>query len=324
MGEAFELRSGDYRARVDRIGAGLQALTWHDRDLVWPYTRERGPLAFQGQLLAPWPNRVAEGRYTFQGADYRLEVDDAATGSAIHGLAHALEWSPVRVEEHAVTLRLAFTGTPGYPFPLELTAEYRLAEDGLTVTLGALNTGTGDAPFGVGFHPYLTLGRPLDELSARGELTVSADADHSQPTDGNLIPRGAPEPVAGGGFDLRRPGRDLGSTVLDTAFTDLTRDARGRAWVRLGGPDHRVALWAGPGYDWLQLFSADTLGGDAHRAHLAAEPMTCPPDALNSGTDLLVLAPGEAVERVFGILAEPVHGAHADRATTVGHAAPGA
>ena len=306
MGEVFELRSGDYRARVDRIGAGLQALTWRGRDLVWPYTRGEGPLAFQGQWLAPWPNRVAGGRYSFEGVEYRLEVDEPGTGSAIHGLVHDLVWSPVRVDEDAVTLRLAFSGTSGYPFPLELTVGYRLSDEGMTATLGARNSGRENAPFGVGFHPYLTLGRSLTELSERGELTVSSDTGSSQPTDERLIPRGAPVPVAGGEFDLRPPGRDLGTTVLDTAFTDLSRDELGRAWVRLGGPEHRVSLWAGDGYDWLQLFSADTLGGDAHRAHLAAEPMTCPPDALNSGTDLLVLSPGQELERTFGVLAEPV------------------
>ncbi|WP_067604323.1 aldose 1-epimerase family protein [Nocardiopsis listeri] len=305
MGEAFELRSGDYRARVDRIGAGLQALTWRGHDLVWPYTRVEGPQAFQGQLLAPWPNRVAGGRYTFQGTEYRLAIDNPETGSAIHGLVHDQDWSPVDAREDEVTLRLAFEGTPGYPFPLELTTRYRLSSEGLTVSVKAVNTGERDAPYGVGFHPYLTLGRPLDELSARGVLTVSADAGSSLPTDEDLIPTGAPVPVAGGGFDLLPPGRDLGDTVLDTAFTDLRRDERGRAWVRLGGPEHRVALWAGAGYDWLQLFSADTLGGDAHRAHLAAEPMTCPPDAFNSGTDLLVLSPGQSVEHDFGVLAEP-------------------
>ncbi len=306
MGEAWELRSGEYRARVDRTGAGLQELTWRGRDLVWPYTSDTGPDSFQGQLLAPWPNRTAAARYTFQGTEYRLEADDPATGAAIHGLVHALDWSAEQVSEEAAVLRLAFGGTAGYPFPLDLTAAYRLGPDGLDVTVGVRNTGTGDAPFGLGFHPYLTLDRPLWELSERGELTVSADAGTHQPTDGGMIPKGAPLPVDGGELDLRPPGRSLGSTVLDTAFTALDRDAEGRSWVRVGGPEHRVCLWSGPGLDWLQLYSGDTLEGPRRRAALAAEPMTCPPDALNSGTGLLVLAPGASAEYRFGLLAEPV------------------
>lgn len=304
MGEVFELRAGEYRARIDRTGAGLQALTWRERDLVWPYTRPEGPLVSQGQLLAPWPNRVDSARYTFQGTDYLLDVNDPATGSAIHGLVSEVEWAPLEESEEAVTLRLAFPGTPGYPFPLELTATYRLSSQGLTVTTTARNTGTSDAPFGLGFHPYLTLGTPLRELAERGQVTVEATVGSHQPTDTKLMPVGAPRPVAGSEFDLRPPGSGLGTTVLDTAFTDLDRDQDDRAWVRLSGPEHRVALWSGPGFGWLQLFSSDTLGGDLHRAHLAAEPMTCPPDALNSGTDLIVLGPEESVERTFGILAE--------------------
>ncbi|WP_017579756.1 aldose 1-epimerase family protein [Nocardiopsis valliformis] len=304
VGEVFELRAGEYGARVDRVGAGLQALTWRERDLVWPYTRPEGPLAGQGQVLAPWPNRVASGRYTFQGTEYRLDVNDPATGSAIHGLVDGVEWTPVEESEEAVTLRLDFPGTSGYPFPLELTITYRLSGAGLTVTTSARNTGTSHAPFGLGFHPYLTLGTPLRDLAERGEAHVEAGIGSYQPTDSRMIPEGDPVPVAGGGFNLRAPGRALGTTVLDTAFTDLDRDGEDRAWVRLSGPEHRVALWSGPGFSWLQLFSSDTLGGELHRANLAVEPMTCPPDALNSGRDLIVLGPGENVERTFGILAE--------------------
>lgn len=304
VGEVFELRAGEYRARIDRTGAGLQALTWRERDLIWPYTRPEGPLASQGQLLAPWPNRVASARYTFQGTEYLLDVNDPATGSAIHGLVSEVEWTPVAESEEAVALRLDFPGTPGYPFPLELTVTYRLGTKGLAVVTSARNTGTSDAPFGLGFHPYLTLGAPLRELAERGEVSVAAGIGGYQPTDADLMPVGDPLPTAGSGFDLRPPGLALGTTVLDTAFTGLDRDGDDRAWVHLSGPEHRVSLWSAPGFEWLQLFSSDTLGGDLHRAHLAVEPMTCPPNALNSGTDLIVLSPEEGVERTFGILAE--------------------
>ncbi len=309
MGEVFELRAGEYRARVDRTGAGLQALTWREQDLIWPYTRPEGPIASQGQLLAPWPNRVDSARYTFQGTDYQLDSNDPATGSAIHGLVSEVVWTPVEESAEAVTLRLTFPGIPGYPFPLELTATYRVSPDGLTVTTTARNTGASDAPFGLGFHPYLTLGTPLWELAERGDVTVAASVGRYQPTDDKLMPVGDPLPVADTEFDMRPPGRGLGSVVLDTAFTGLDRggDSDGdRAWVHLSGPEHRVSLWAGAGFDWLQLFSSDTLGGELHRAHLAAEPMTCPPNALNSGTDLIVLSPGESVERTFGVLAERI------------------
>ncbi|MFE6448204.1 aldose 1-epimerase family protein [Nocardiopsis dassonvillei] len=305
MGEVIELRSGEYRARVDRTGAGLRALTWRGRDVVWPYDGD-GPKAFQGQVLAPWPNRVTEHGYRFDGAEHRPEPNDPATGTAIHGLVHDREWTPETVSEDAVELRLDFGGGPGYPFPLEMSVTYRLSADGLTVATTARNPGGSPLPFGLGFHPYLTLGEPLSALAARGEFALEVTAGTRQPVDGQMLPVGDPVPVDGGDFDFRAPGRQLGDTVLDTAFTELERDADGRAWVRASGPEHRVSLWCDRGFGWLQLFSADTLGGDDHRAHLAAEPMTCPANALATGTDLIVLAPGESTAHVFGILAEPL------------------
>ncbi|MFD6952440.1 aldose epimerase [Nocardiopsis sp. TSRI0078] len=303
MGDVIELHAGEYRAGIDHTGAALRSLTWRGRDVVWPYG-EDGPTAFQGQVLAPWPNRVTERGYRFDGAEYRLEPDDPATGTAIHGLVHDRTWSPEAVSGDAATLRLDFEGTPGFPFPLELALTYRLTGDGLEVTATARNRGGSPAPFGLGFHPYLTLGEPLSALAERGELTLEVTAGTRQPVDGQMLPSGSPVPVDGGPLDFRPPGRELGDTVLDTAFSALERDGDGRAWVRASGPEHRVSLWCDHSFGWLQLFSADTLGGADHRAHLAAEPMTCPPNALASGTDLIVLAPGGSTEHTFGITAE--------------------
>ncbi|MBE2997384.1 aldose 1-epimerase family protein [Nocardiopsis sp. HNM0947] len=299
MPEVLELRHGDHRATVHTTGAALGSLTREGRDLVWPY--ERRPEAFQGQVLAPWPNRVGGARYRFEGDEYRLAVTEPGTGAALHGLVHDVVWEPLAVAGHEVRLGTDLRGGEGYPFPLRLEIGYRLDEAGLTVTTEAANTGTDTAPFGLGFHPYLTLGAPLRDLAARDAAHLSVPARTYQPADDRLLPVGDPVPVEGGVFDLRPPGRAMGGTVLDTAFTGLERDGDGRAWVWLSGPDHRVGLWCDRSFGWLQLFSADTLDGGDRRAHLAVEPMTCPPDAFNSGTGLIRLAPGERTRHTFGI-----------------------
>ncbi|WP_017575422.1 aldose 1-epimerase family protein [Nocardiopsis kunsanensis] len=301
VSEVLELRSGDHYATVDTTGAALRSLTWAGRDLVWPYSAR--PSAFQGQVLAPWPNRVREARYRFGGVEHRLAATEAATGAAMHGLVHDLVWEPLAVVEHEVRLGVDVPGSDGYPFPLRMEIGYRLDAGGLTVTTDATNTGRDTAPFGLGFHPYLTLGAPLRDLAARGEAHLSVPADRHQPVDDRLLPVGDPVPVDGGALDLRPPGRELGGTVLDTAFTGLERDGRGRAWVWLAGPEHRVGLWSDRSFGWVQLFSSNSLEGADHRAHLAVEPMTCPPDAFNSGTDLIRLAPGASTRHTFGITA---------------------
>jgi aldose 1-epimerase len=108
------------------------------------------------------------------------------------------------------------------------------------------------------------------------------------------------EDVAGTRFDFRES-RPIAAARIDHAFTGLTRDASGRAWARLGNGGTQVALWAGPGYQWLQVFTGDTLDPVHRRRGLAVEPMTCPPNAFASGVDLLMLEPGDSVTHTWGI-----------------------
>jgi aldose 1-epimerase len=89
--------------------------------------------------------------------------------------------------------------------------------------------------------------------------------------------------------------------VLDHALTGLSRDGLGRAWARLASSSTEVALWAGQGYHWLQVFTGDTLDASRRRRAVAVEPMTCPPNAFATGTDLISLDPGDSVTHVWGI-----------------------
>jgi aldose 1-epimerase len=106
--------------------------------------------------------------------------------------------------------------------------------------------------------------------------------------------------VGGTLYDFRAP-RRLGDTQLDHAFTGLARDSDGRAWARLSGDRAQVAFWADEGYRWLQVFTGDGLEPERRRRALAIEPMTCPPNAFASGTDLLILQPGDSVMHSWGL-----------------------
>jgi aldose 1-epimerase len=89
---------------------------------------------------------------------------------------------------------------------------------------------------------------------------------------------------------------------LDFAFTDLARDESGRAWVRLSAPDgHRVELWVDEHYPILEIFTGDTLDADRRRRGLGSEPMTCPPNAFQTGEDLIRLEPGDTFAGAWGI-----------------------
>jgi aldose 1-epimerase len=300
-GQQYEIEAGEYRAIVTELGAGLRELLFGGQPLIAGYEPDELPPAGAGALLVPWPNRIDAGRYAFGGAEFQLALTEPARGNAIHGLTRWTAWTPVTQAADAVVLRSAPHAYQGYPFCVEIEAEYRLEPDtGLHVAITARNRGTSAAPYGTGSHPYLTVRTPSVD-----ECLLGLPAACWLPMDDRGLPSGPAEPVDGTAYDFRQP-RVIGGTQLDHPLTALARDGEGRAWAELvagGGAGPRVALWAGEGYGWLQVFTGDPLGPDRRRKAVAIEPMTCPPNAFVTGEDLLVLEPGQAVTHTWGIQA---------------------
>jgi aldose 1-epimerase len=302
-GRQFEISGGGYRAVATEVGAGLRLLE-HEADgevrpLLAGYPEDEPAHHGAGQILLPWANRVAAGRYTFDGEARQLDLTEPATGNAIHGLTR---WLPWRVAEHTadtVRLELSLFPHPGYPHTLELDVRYRVGTDGLAVDICARNTGVHPAPYGFGAHPYITPGVPAEEGRA-DEWTLHLPAERYLAVDERMIPRGGFD-VDSSPYDFRKP-RSLAGCALDTAFGGLQRELDGIGRIRLSSPGgSAVTLWLGRGLEWVQVFTGDALAGGARRAAVAIEPMSAPPDAFNSGTDLKRLEPGDAVTHRWGI-----------------------
>ena len=144
-------------------------------------------------------------------------------------------------------------------------------------------------PFGVGAHPYVRAGRRDTD-----DCVLTLAAASSLPLQGGL-PTGPARPDPELDF---RAGRPLRGLELDHAFGDCAV-TDGKVRHRLTGPDGGVELWADPDFGWVQVF---TPGGFPDRGRaVAVEPMTCPPDALNSGLGLLTVAPGESWTGSWGL-----------------------
>ncbi len=282
-GRQFTINAGDHQATIVEVGGGIRRYAHAGVDVLASYGEDELPPKGAGAVLVPWPNRMRGGRYAFLGQSYQVPITEVANRNAIHGLARWARWTPKAVNAAAVTLAMDIVPQTGWPFEIAVEVSYALHPDhGLAVTVVARNHGRTPAPFGAGFHPYVAVrGSRLDDV------TLHVAASQRLVTDEVQLPVGA-QSVSGTPYDLQRA-RKLGSQRFDDAFTGLsTVDGRGVAEVRTASGGGR--LWFDETFRYLQVFTVSDL---AHGAPaVAIEPMTCPADAFNSGSGLIVLEPG--------------------------------
>ncbi len=286
-GGQLHIVTGDTRAVVVTLGAGLRSLQHAGRDLVHGYDDSTAVPFSRGQILAPWPNRVADGRYRWGGQDRQLPLAEPSRQCALHGLVSWHEWAVAEHTVDRVRLTTRVLPQPGYEFMLDLDVEYRVTARGLESRSTATNAGTTAAPYGFGVHPYLQVGGgDVDECELRlGAATVLT-------SDDRLIPTGR-VPVASGALDFTdwRPLRDV---VLDDAFTDIERSPDGRIWAAVRHGPEVTAVWGDAACGWWQACTGDEATPPWRRHGVALEPMTCPPNAFVTGEDVITLEPGEA------------------------------
>jgi aldose 1-epimerase len=292
-GEQFELRHGEQRAIVTEVGATLRSYTASGRDVLDGFELDERSDGGRGQVLIPWPNRLRDGRYVWDGETFYVALNDTKLGNAIHGVVRWRNWQLLVWEPARLTFGLRLFPMSGYPFALGLAVDYELSDAGLTVRTSAENLGSRAAPYGVGHHPYLSAGASID--TAR----LTLPAQRRLITDERQIPTGA-EPVEDTAYDFRTP-REIGTLVLDACFGDLIRDADGRARVRLAGEQSTVTLWLGEAYRFVMAYTGDTLAAPRRRRGLAVEPMSCAPNAFETGQGLIRLEPGETHTAEWGI-----------------------
>jgi aldose 1-epimerase len=289
-GEQFEISAGDQQATIVEVGGGIRKYEVGARPVLDPYPVEEMSDGAHGAPLIPWPNRLAAGRYSFNGHDHQVALTEPDKQNAIHGFMRWRSWEAVEHETDRVVMANRLHPLQGYPFALDLHITYEIGADGLVVGTTVENIGDVPCPYGHGQHPYLSpgAGALIDEckLQITAGTRIVTDPDRQLPTGLSS--------VAGTSFDFNEP-RALEDFKIDDAFTDLTRDASGRAWTRLLGPDGAVAeLWVDDSYPFVELYTGDTLSPARARRGLGAEPMTCPPNAFASGEDVIVLQPGDS------------------------------
>jgi len=285
-GEQYTLQAHEYAATVTQVGATLRELTAEGSPLLRGFGPDEMMPLYRGAVLAPWPNRISDGRYHFTGQGHQLPLNEPERASALHGLVAFAEWRLMERSDAEVTLGHRLWPQPGYPFRLDLEMSYALTDEGLTWRLTAKNVGDQPAPYGCSIHPYFVGGAGLVD-----DWALELPATHYLDVDEELLrPRGL-QPVQGSPLDFRTP-RTIGTTQIDNAYTGIAFDESGHACARLRGKTGQgVELRWDRNCPWVQVHTADRPEPEFNRVALAVEPMTCPPDAFRTGEDVITLRP---------------------------------
>jgi aldose 1-epimerase len=287
-GEQIAIAHGDQRAVIAEVGATLRTFVQGGVSVVEGFAGDELPDGARGQILYPWPNRLSTEPWSFSGRTALPSIDDHSTGTAIHGL---VRWRPFQIDQvnqNRCVLSLVLHPSPEYPFLSEIAVAYHLGSLGLTVTATVTNRDDVPIPVGVGFHPYLAVTTSTIEGT---ELEVPASAFVA--SGERLLPTGEILPVRGHALDFSIA-KTVNGHELNVTYTELIRDDTGLATVKLrdrnGG---LVELQVDRTFPYIQVYTGEDLGHGRRRTSVAVEPMTCPPEALRSGKDVIVLEPGQ-------------------------------
>jgi aldose 1-epimerase len=298
---SFSLRlnssEGEFTATIARVGAALVSWKANGVQLVEPGNLEAvGPYC-EGIVMAPWPNRLEDGKWNYKGKTLEFPLNIQSQQNANHGLLIDHPYDVVEQTDSSITLGALIHARMAYPFNVYTTVKYELVAGGVVVTHTAENLSDDEAPYAVGGHPYFQI-----EGVATGDLVLRSNAAAILDVNERQIPIGKLD-TAGTRFDLRE-GVKVGENFYDHDFTGLTRDADGLAHTYLTAPDGReLDIWQGPEFKHVVIFTPDfywDVSSDEKRIAAAIEPQTAGANAFKTGEDLIWLKKGEKFSTTWG------------------------
>jgi aldose 1-epimerase len=273
-------------AIISTEGAALIGLAVDNFDLIEPNTRDG---LYAGKILAPWPNRIKDGKYSFNKKNYQLPINEVSKNNSLHGLVANSLWEITFQNQSKVILKYLLDQPAIYPGKLQLQVTYEIIESGIEITVLSENVGGISAPYGVSIHTYLVAG----ESVKNNELFLQIPADQFLEVDAERLLPIKLQPVTGTNFDFI-DSKKISDLFIDHAFKYSSDYPRSILLLNADGQGAEVIF--DEQSKWIQIHTADRdLQADSRMA-VAIEPMTCPPDAFNSGIDLIVLEPGKKHE----------------------------
>ncbi len=248
--------------------------------------------SFKGSKLFPFPNRIKDATYNYDGRSYKLFINFPNENNTIHGLVFDKEFevSDIKESDESCCLKLSYSydqDHEGYPFKFILSISYILDQDGFKFTSHIENKSSTHIPIGDGWHPYFKIGdKTVDELSIEFPSLYHIKCDRRG------IPIGEKEKYRE--FNILKP---LKNNTFDNCF-ELMPNKMAQSKIYDEKEGFGFVVWQNmgkKGYNYLQVFTPPK------RNSIALEPMTCIPDSFNNQTGLIQMAPNESIRFNWGI-----------------------
>lgn len=268
-------------------------------------TLQQRPTAFGNPILFPFPNRIRNGKWEFEGKTYQFDKQPESP-TTIHGLLLNL---PYKVEKHAAdkngaTLVCSLNSQDfpdvirQYPFPFKIVITYTIKDAALTMDIMIKNTGKSNMPMGFGIHPYFRV-----DISAKADASkavITVPVNKYWELDDVLVPTGIQKDVTGT-LDLRK-GQLFSELKLDHVFTDIELvDGMSRCVIENRDTGYAMVMESDAQFRELVVYTPP------NRDAICFEPYTCPTDAINLEfkgipAGVIVLSPNETFSSTVRIL----------------------
>lgn len=281
----MELKFNNQYLRIDpHNGAAITDLTLFSSGTAKNLISPQEGYDFQSSLLFPFPNRLKEGTFTFEGKTFQFPMNDFGRPNALHGLLYDQTFELIHQLENELGLICRYDGSLDYyPFPFQIELKYTLTLGSLSIQVDITNTGTSIMPCAFGWHPYFNLPEKGD-LGTLQLVNVSLVE-----VDDAMIPTGKSTPYR----TLEEP-IDISELALDSCFR--ATEKQDRYVTRLIYPDQSVLeVWQDENHPFTQIYTPDD------RRTIAIEPMTSNINALNNGDGLSLIRPQESLHLSFGV-----------------------
>ncbi|MFT6879291.1 MAG: aldose 1-epimerase [Arcticibacterium sp.] len=271
-------RNGDF-AHIDlSLGAALTQLNLNGQDVIkYPLKDGEPKKGYPSAILFPFPNRVKDGKYTFEGKEYSLEMNDLEAHNAIHGLVAFETFELISRTPSKIVAKYVYKGlNEGYPFPFEIKVIYQLKESSLLFNVEVTNSGSGNMPYGFGWHPYFGF-----DGTSIGEMTLKAPKRRRMELNERYIPTGEYEVEKAQIINLK-------NNILDNVFAIEKEGSESEVTLRFKKKKLIVSQKTGKNkLNYMVLYIPPS------RNCIAIEPQSCNTNAFNNDEGLLILASGK-------------------------------